>query len=68
MPPLSAPGAETISGEAIAHYGITLSAERARKLAEEVGRMLAAVDRAAPALAFEDEPAGFQRAQRAATR
>ena len=63
MPPPS-PGAvnpELIVAEALAHYGVGIAPDRARQLADEVTRMLAAVDRAAGALAFEDEPARFTR-------
>lgn len=63
MPPPS-PGRlspEMIVAEASAHYGVGIAPARAGQLADEVSRMLAAVDRATAALAFEDEPARFVR-------
>ena len=57
--PLSPPTAAMIQAEAAAQYGVLLPPDRADRLAGDVGRMLAAIDRAASQLAFEDEPAGF---------
>lgn len=53
---------------AAAGFGLAPTPARAQALAEEVTRMLAAADRAAAALAFESEPADFQRALREAGR
>jgi hypothetical protein len=53
-----------IAAEARAHYGVALAPGRAEKLAIEVGGMIAAADRAASRLAFEDEPSAFPRAMR----
>jgi hypothetical protein len=53
---------DLIAAAAQAHYGVALAPARAAALAVDVAKMLAAVDRAAPKRAFEDEPAGFLRA------
>jgi hypothetical protein len=59
---------DLIAAAAEAHYGVTLARDRAAALAVDVAKMLAAIDRAAPKRAFEDEPAGFQRALSGARR
>lgn len=59
--PLAPPTAAMIEAEARAQYGVTVSPDRAGRLAGDVGGMLAAVDRAAARLVFEDEPSGFLR-------
>jgi hypothetical protein len=51
-----------------AALGLAVAPTRAQSLAEEVARMLAALDRAAPLLCFESEPADFARIQRATAR
>jgi DNA-binding transcriptional LysR family regulator len=66
--PLAVPTATMIAEAARAHYGVALAPERAAVLAGDVAKMLAAVDRAAAQLAFEDEPSGFLRALREAAR
>jgi hypothetical protein len=60
MPP-EPPSAEMIAAAARAHYGVAVSPERAGQVAGEVAKLIAAIDRAAARLAFEDEPALFAR-------
>jgi hypothetical protein len=60
-PTLPPPAPETIAAEAACQYGVTLAPGRAAAIAGDVGRMLAAVERATPRLVFEDEPAQFPR-------
>ena len=66
--PLAPATAAMVEAEAESQYGVTVPPDRAERLAGDVGKMLAAVDRAASRLAFEDEPSGFLRALREAGR
>jgi hypothetical protein len=53
---------DLVAQAAATHYGVAMVPERATALAADVAKMLAAIERAAPKRAFEDEPAGFLRA------
>lgn len=66
--PLAPPDPALVIAQAAAGYGVQVSPARAAELAAEIGRMLAAVDCAAKARAFEDEPQGFAAALREAAR
>lgn len=66
--PLPPPSAALIAAEAEAHHGLALPPDRAGVVAGEVGRTLAAAERVALRREFEDEPAHFPRALRAAAR
>lgn len=61
-PPLAPPTAAMIAAAARSQYGVVLAPARAERLAGDVGAMLAAIERDAACLAFEDEPSAFLRA------